>query len=153
MAKKRNTPGAFGKSKVKRPDHQSLASDQGVYLGKSPDGTRYPVILGQQFPGELGIINPDVASYLRKVSPPPQINAYTENIHLLLAKLKAEDKGQFLYRGQTSLSPALIPSIFRRAIIPGTEGDPVIGIDPVRFDANLTERDRIRAYLLRDLQT
>jgi hypothetical protein len=96
MAKKRNTSGAFGKSKVKRPGYQSLAPDRGVYSGKSPDGARYPVILGQQFPGELGITNPDIASYLRKVPPPPRINARTENIHLLLAKLKAEDRGQFL---------------------------------------------------------
>ena len=90
-------------------------------LGGKPFG----VILHQHVPGALGIRNERIAEQLRAGSPPPPLQPVAENIHVLLDRLSADDPGsdRYLYRGQTKHYPALLPSIYRRAMIAGTEND------------------------------
>jgi hypothetical protein len=115
-----------------------------------PGARRFGVFLRQHVPGELGIRNEKIAEQLRAASPPPPLQPVAENIHVLLDRLSAEDPGRdrYLYRGQTRHFPALLPSIYRRAMIAGTENDPIVAIDAARFHATLTERELIRIRLL-----
>ena len=115
-----------------------------------PGATRFDVFLHQHVPGELGIRNEKIAEQLRANSPPPPLQPVAENIHVLLDRLSAEDprRDRYLYRGQTRHFPALLPSIYRRAMISGTENDPIVAIDAARFHAQLTERELIRIRLL-----
>jgi hypothetical protein len=115
-----------------------------------PNARRFGVLLHQHVPGALGIRNEQVARQLRTMSPPPPQQPVAENIDVLLERLSAEDPqhNRYLYRGQTRHYPALIPSIYRGAMIAGTENDPVIAIDAARFHATITERDLVKIRLL-----
>jgi hypothetical protein len=141
------------KRKLKKSRARSSAragmkpSKRNAYL----DGQKFPVLLGKEFPGELGIKNPEIRAFLNEQYPAPIPQACAENIDVLLRRLWIEDNGHYLYRGQTRHFPALVPSIFRRAMIPGTEGDAIIGIDPNQFHGSLSERDKIRFRLLGEM--
>lgn len=140
--------------KVRKSRTPSLSPFNG--LGSPADasavgGKRHPVLLFQQIPGELGVKNPQIAKLMRDKYPAPQPHNCAEDIHFLLNHLSKEDNGNYLYRGQTRHYPALIPSIYRRAMAIGTEGEPVISIDPSRFHGALSERDKIRFKLLGEM--
>lgn len=52
------------------------------------------------------------------------------DIKALVAELKATHEDGDLYRGQVRDHPALLPSTYRKGIVPGTEGDPMVKVDP-----------------------
>jgi hypothetical protein len=99
------------------------------------------VILTELLPGELGILNPQVRALMRARCRPIDPCEPSANIHVLAERLQREHSGSYLYRGQVRHYPAMVPSIYRRAIDPGTEGDPIIAIDSQRFDSLLSSRD------------
>lgn len=123
-------------------------------IGSIPDFsslTRYPVVLNNAFGGVPSIRNPARLAQVRRMAPEPTRHATAENIKVLVHALAREDIGRYLYRGQTKHYPSIIPSVYRQAIVPGCEADPVIAIDVERFEASLTKRQKVRYQLLSEM--
>jgi len=110
-----------------------------------------PVLVGTaRFRGTtgqpLGAEDPALLARWRATSPPPPAEHWDGDLVSLLSYLEREDDGHFLYRGQVQRYPALVPSVYRRAIVPGAEADPVIAVDARRYhDAADTDHEKLAA--------
>jgi len=76
------------------------------------------------------------------------LNKPFKDIHSLLRFLKDDSPQDYLFRGQTKHYPTLLPSVFRRAMVPGSEGHALIEIDGERFLAEADKRLRLKFELL-----
>jgi hypothetical protein len=129
--------------------------DSGIpAVGKIPDfGSlpRHPVVLTNKFGGVPDVREPRRAAHMRALMPAPQPHPPARNVQSLVDRLRKEDNGKYLYRGQIRHFPALIPSVYRRAMMAETAADPVIAIDRPGFEASLSRRDLVRMHVLNDM--
>src|SRR5688572_8332096 len=73
------------------------------------------------------------------------------DIRELLRYLSNDEPDRYLFRGQARDFPSAIPSLYRAATERGTEHHAVVGIDPDRFNNELTERTHQRFRFLNGL--